>query len=263
MVVFVALIPLAKMKLAQLTAFIPAYESALIITDLITAVLLLGQFMKLRSRAMLALAAGYLFDALIIIPHALSFPGGFGPAGVIGGGSQTTVWLYALWHATFPLFVVAYAFLKDDGRRLSSDAAQSMAIAGAAFVAVVAGAMTVAATVGHDELPPLLVNGAYSSTYIFLLSATWCLSIAAVAVLWWRGLRSVLDIWVAVVMCVWVFDIALSCRLQRGALRPSASTPAVSMACSQRASCWSSCCSKTAAYSAAWPRRPRRCRARP
>ncbi|MEJ0012713.1 MAG: MASE4 domain-containing protein [Bauldia sp.] len=209
-VVFAALIPLAKIKLAQLPAFIPAYESALLITDLVTAVLLLGQFMKLRSRAMLALAAGYLFDALIMIPHALSFPGGFGPAGVIGGGNQTTVWLYALWHAGFPLFVIAYAFLKNETRPLAAAMTQPLALAAAAFVCVVVGAMIVAVTQFHDELPPLLVNGAYSPTYVFLLGATWCLSIAAVALLWWRGLRSVLDVWVAVVMSVWIFDIGLS-----------------------------------------------------
>ncbi|HVY18601.1 MAG TPA: MASE4 domain-containing protein [Bauldia sp.] len=209
-IVFLALIPVAQVKLVQLPAFIPAYEAALIVIDLVTAVLLLGQFMKLRSRAMLVLAAGYLFDALIMIPHALSFPGGFGPAGVIGGGNQTTVWTYALWHATFPLFIIGYAFLKDEPQRLSTEVAQSMAVAAASFIVVVVGAMSIAVTVGHDHLPPLLVNGAYSPTYIFLLSATWGLSIAAVALLWWRGLRSILDIWVAAVMCVWVFDIALS-----------------------------------------------------
>jgi signal transduction histidine kinase len=209
-IVFLALIPVAKVKLIQLPAFIPAYEAALIVIDLVTAVLLLGQFMKLRSRAMLVLAAGYLFDALIMIPHALSFPGGFGPNGVIGGGNQTTVWTYALWHAAFPLFIIGYAFLKDEPQRLSKDVAQSMAVAAASFIVVVVGAMSIAVTVGHDHLPPLLVNGAYSPTYVFLLTATWGLSIVAVGLLWRRGLRSILDIWVAAVMCVWVFDIALS-----------------------------------------------------
>ena len=208
--VFAVLIPFAKIKLAQVPAFIPAYEAALVITDLVTVVLLVGQFMKLRSRAMLALAAGYLFDAFIAGAHGLSFPGGFGPAGVIGGGSQTTVWLYTLWHAAFPLFVIAYALLKDDETPLPADAARPLIVASAAFVVVVVGAMIVATTAGHDLLPPLLVNGNYSALYVTLLGATWVLSIGAVALLWWRGLRTVLDLWVAVVMCVWVMDVALS-----------------------------------------------------
>ena len=69
--------PFARVPLAVVPAFIPAYESALIIIDLITAVILFGQFQRQRSPAMLALAAGYLFDTFIIVPHALTFPGVF------------------------------------------------------------------------------------------------------------------------------------------------------------------------------------------
>ena len=56
-------------------AFIPSYQSALATNDLITAVLLYAQFGQLRSRALLLLAAGYLFTALMAIVHALTFPG--------------------------------------------------------------------------------------------------------------------------------------------------------------------------------------------
>ena len=51
---------------------------------------------------MLALACGYLFDALIIIPHALTFPGAFTPAGLLGAKEQTTAWLYTFWHGGRP-----------------------------------------------------------------------------------------------------------------------------------------------------------------
>jgi hypothetical protein len=40
-------------------------------------VLLFEQFAPLRSPAVLILAAGYLFDAFLIIPHTLTFPGAF------------------------------------------------------------------------------------------------------------------------------------------------------------------------------------------
>jgi two-component system, sensor histidine kinase and response regulator len=132
-------LPFAKVKLAQVDAFIPAYESALLVTDLVTAVLLLGQFVKLRSLSILALTAGYLFDALIIIPHALSFPGVFAPGGIIGGGGQTTVWLYTLWHAGFPLSVLAYALLRTtEPLPPDSKTTAGLACAAAAFVAILA-----------------------------------------------------------------------------------------------------------------------------
>ena len=85
----VAMTPFARVHLARVDAFIPTYQAALLVNDLITAVLLFGQFSRLRSYAALSIACAYMFDALIIVPHTLSFPGLFGPQGVIGGDAQT------------------------------------------------------------------------------------------------------------------------------------------------------------------------------
>src|SRR6185503_512139 len=108
---FVAAVPFARLPLPKSVAFIPSYESALVIIDLITAVLLFGQFSRRQSYALLALASGYLYDALIIIPHALTFPGVFSETGLLGAGTQTTAWLYIFWHGGFPLFILSYAVL--------------------------------------------------------------------------------------------------------------------------------------------------------
>ena len=82
-----AIAPIAQVPLARVDAFIPAYEAALAIIDLITAVLLFGQFERTRTLALLVLACGYLFDFLIIIPHALTFPGVFAAKGPSRCGS--------------------------------------------------------------------------------------------------------------------------------------------------------------------------------
>jgi hypothetical protein len=90
-VLFLASAPFAKIQLERVDAFIPVYETALITFDLITAVLLFGQFAFLRSRAILVLASGYLFTSTMTLAHALSFPGLFSPQGLLGAGPQTTV----------------------------------------------------------------------------------------------------------------------------------------------------------------------------
>jgi len=111
---------LSTIQLGRIEAFVPAYATAMFVSDLITAVLLFAQFSILRSRALLAIAGGYLFTALIIIPWMLTFPGVFAPGGLLGAGLQTTSWLYTLWHAGFAMFVIAYALLRDadPGKRL-------------------------------------------------------------------------------------------------------------------------------------------------
>src|SRR4029450_8545533 len=77
--VFCAAVPFAQVPLTPVWAFIPSYQSALVVNDLITAVVLFGQFRIVQSRALLLLASGYLFTACITIVHALTFPGLFAP----------------------------------------------------------------------------------------------------------------------------------------------------------------------------------------
>src|SRR5262245_35020714 len=113
-ILFAASAPFAKVQLQRVDAFIPTYETAVVIFDLMTAVLLFGQFAWLRSRAVLVLACGYLFTSAMTVAHAVSFPGLFSPHGLLGAGPQTTVWLYVFWHVGFALFVLAYALLNDE-----------------------------------------------------------------------------------------------------------------------------------------------------
>jgi Membrane-associated sensor, integral membrane domain len=72
--------------LGRVWAFIPIYQSALLVNDLITAILLLGQFSFLRSRGLLLLAIGYLFTGFMAVVHLLTFPGLLSDTGLLGAG---------------------------------------------------------------------------------------------------------------------------------------------------------------------------------
>jgi PAS domain S-box-containing protein len=213
-VLFACAVPFAGVPLAPVPAFVASYQSALAINDLITAVLLFSQFGVLRSRALLLLASGYLFTAAAAVVHALTFPGLFAPAGLLGAGPQTTVWLYMIWHGGFPLLALGYGLLKDrdDGAKIRGSAGR--AILGSVVAVVVAiSALAWVVTARHDMLPSLLSEGHYTSTMIGVVSAVWSLSLAALLVLWFRRSHSVIDIWLMVVLCAWLFDIALSAIL--------------------------------------------------
>ena len=114
LLVFVALVPIARLPLPPQWAFVPIYESTIAFSDLITAAILLIQFNILRSRGLLALACGYLFTALMAIVHALTFPGLFSATGWLGAGPQSTAWIYVFWHAGLPLAVIGYVLLKTE-----------------------------------------------------------------------------------------------------------------------------------------------------
>jgi PAS domain S-box-containing protein len=211
---FAIAVPFAGIPLRPVPAFVASYQSALAINNVITAVLLLSQFAILRSRALLLLACGYLFTAAAAVVHALSFPGLFTPSGLFSAGPQTTVWLYMIWHGGFPLFVLGYGLNKarDGGIKVGLSTSTAI-LASIAAVMLAIAAFTWLATVTHDLLPTLLSEGRYTRTMIGVVSAVWCLSFAALFVLWLRRPHSVLDIWLMVVLCAWLFDIALSAIL--------------------------------------------------
>lgn len=216
--VFILVAPLAKVALSPVWAFIPVYQSALVVNDLITAILLFGQFAILRSRALLVLAGGYLFTALMAAAHALTFPGLFSPTGLLGAGPQTTAWLYMFWHGGFPLLAGAYALLKDEGPRTTQVARHSSVAVLCAGVVVLAavGGLTFLATREQDALPAIMQGNRYTPAMITVVSSVWALSLLALGMLWRRRPHSVLDVWLMVVMSAWLFDIALSAVLNAG-----------------------------------------------
>ena len=205
---FLAVGPLSATQVGRIDAFIPAYATAMFVSDLITAVLLFAQFSILRSGALLAIANGYVFTALILIPWTLTFPSVLTPGGLLGAGLQSTPWLYIVWHAGFPMFVIAYGLLKDADptkwvRRDSVGAAIVSSIAGTAAIVCAA---TFLVTAGNAQLPHIALDPIrFSSVWLYIPGS---MALFALVVLWIRR-RSVLDLWLMVVMCVYLIEFCL------------------------------------------------------
>ncbi len=202
---------LSTIQLGRIDAFVPAYATAMFVNDSITAVLLFAQFSILRSRALLAIASGYLFTALMIIPWMLTFPGVFTPSGLLGAGLQSTSWLYTLWHAGFPIFVIAYALLKDADptKQLWWGSAGAAILLSVAMTAALVCAAAFIVTAGDALLPRINVDPVHFSTlWLYIAGCLALLSVLALIVLWIRR-RSVLDLWLMVVICAYVIEISM------------------------------------------------------
>ena len=210
-VLFIVAVPYAGVPLTPVPAFVASYQSALAVNDIITAVLLYSQFGALRTRGLLLLATGYLFTAAAAATHALSFPGLFAAEGLLGGGAQTTVWLYMIWHGVFPLLVLGYALSKDrdGGPRVRQSTARAI-LSSVAAVVIAMAAFSWLVTEQHDALPTLLSGGHYTATMVVVVCTVWFFSLAALTVLYFRRSHSVIDVWLMVVLCAWLFDVALS-----------------------------------------------------
>ena len=204
---FCATLPFARVPLGYIREFIPAYAAAMFVISSITSALLFVQFSIVRSRALLAVSAGYLFSALITIPWALTFPDLFGESDMAG-----TTWgvLTRIWRLVFPLSVIGYTLLKDDDARTAWPRALSYfaVLLSAAGVLVAVDLVAWLATTTRDSTPSGLPFSILDRSQIYWNALFLLLALFALALLWSRR-RSVLDLWLMVVMCGLVIELCL------------------------------------------------------
>jgi signal transduction histidine kinase len=216
LVTFVVAVPFARVKLPQFMGFIPDYESTLTTNDLITAALLYGQFTIARSRGLLVLASGFLYIALVTICHTLTYPGLFFEGRVLGSSIETTVWLYLFWHAGFPVAVVCYSLLKDNGAERTGAGVSSAILLSIAIVVALVVLLTALATAAESLLPQLMQGKVHLPVMIFFVALVWSLCLLALITLFMRRPHSILDLWLMVMLCAWLCGIALSALLNEG-----------------------------------------------
>jgi signal transduction histidine kinase len=198
--------PFGAIQLRRIDGFIPATESAIIITDFLTAVLLFSQSRIVGSRGLLLLASGYLFSALVVLPHLLTFPGAFAPSGLLGAGISTTAWLFIFWHLGLPISVIGYAHLIDERRALSPSAIYFSVT----FVICFACLLTWIVVVHDDVLPALFIDQiGFTAWANRVTSMDFVISLVALMVLW-RRQKSVLDLWLIVSVCALVAELAMT-----------------------------------------------------
>lgn len=215
---FLLVLPSAKIALKPIWAFIPIYQSALILNNLVVATLLATQFIIFRSKAIYVLVCGYLFTSFMTIAHTLTFPDLFTPGGLLGAGPQTTAWLYMFWHGGFPLFVIVYALIRNAPAHLERSGGRPywLLVAGGTAMLALTAALTSLATLGHDFLPAIMQDHRYTPTMAGVVSAVCAVCLLALAVLWHRRPHSVLDLWLLVALCAWLIDIALAAVFNAG-----------------------------------------------
>jgi signal transduction histidine kinase len=212
-----AVAPFSGTPLPRFDSFIPTMMAIVFVTDLVTAVLLFGQFSTTGSRALLVLASGYLFTSLVAIPFTLTFPGAFAPKGLLGADSQSAAFLSVSLRFGFAVATAGYALLTS-GKHTKGSIEPSPRRAifwSVAIVIIVVCALTSAVAAGHNFMPRMLdgdtvlpvghfVNGIIALTYAL-----------AILLLWSRG-KSVLDLWLLVAVCALLMETTMVALLTTG-----------------------------------------------
>jgi diguanylate cyclase (GGDEF)-like protein len=191
-------------------AFIPVVGTLWAAAELLTAYLLISQFMVNGVRLFLVLAAAYTFSALLTIPYVINFPGVLGGSGSPDAREISLV-LWCIWHLTFPA-IVAAGMLRDRGLGDRDEAQMRRDSIGVlAVVTITCIALSAATYVLRDMLPVLIDHGRFTPLFEVVVAPTIILVNLATALLVLRRTPlTALHVWLAVALAIAAIDAALN-----------------------------------------------------
>ncbi len=203
---FAVAVPFAAEAWPRMVAFVQSDDTGLALVDVITATLLIGQFVQLRAQSLLVLSCGYTIAGLLAVTHLLA------SAEILQinlprlANSETATWLFVLWHCLFPIFVMLYAIVSRAGRDTIVDPKRVPAMVGYSMLiaaAIVTACLTVAILAPPFQADPIQGN-------LIAAGTAWAVTVICLAVLYVKTrARRVLDLWLCVVLFAWVLDISL------------------------------------------------------
>ena len=196
-----AIYPYRLVQLPKITAFIPVIDTIHLLFSGIIAAVLLSLASILRSRALIALGAGYAFVGLIAVVHALTYPDTFSRTGLLGAGVDTVSWLYTAWHTALPAAIIVYARMKGAPDRLDNPA---RTISFCLMLAVVAAAVATWLATREGALMSQVLG--LDSGRLSYLQYPLMVLFAVTITLLWRGERSILDICLMLTLWAWLLE---------------------------------------------------------
>ena len=205
------ILAVGAVRLPEVGPFIPVVNAIMFVGEVITATLLYSQASVFRMRSLAILGTGYLYTALLLVPHALTFPGGFSPNGVFGDGANTPAWFVVVRYPAFAVAVILYAHAKRADSTAQPETERPAPNIGAHIVAAILLATAATVLAASGLLPPFQLDRTHALRsnivgYQVALTAFWVVAI----VMLWRRRSSVLDLWLLVALAGWLLQSLLN-----------------------------------------------------
>jgi len=211
-IVFFSILSIGDRKLSYIAPYVPIVDSFMFLNDLVTATLLYSQYSVGRQRSLLALGMGYLFAALIIVPHALTFQGNFSPTGLLGANVDTAFWLYYFCRLGLFSAVIAYSLLQGAPSSSGTPLTFVKVTITSSIVAVALLVLLLTLLAIHPgSLPRVMLDPVQAAGSLWnrvLAPALILVSVTAIALLW-RHRSSVLAMWLLVAQLAWLIETLL------------------------------------------------------
>lgn len=95
----------SEARLPGVPSFVVLVAALVSCFDVLSVVLLVGQFRDTGDLRILALSWAYVLPLLLLAGWAAAFPGVWGPVGPLGYAPSTAAWLWVAWHTAFPVLL--------------------------------------------------------------------------------------------------------------------------------------------------------------
>lgn len=206
----------AHIQLAAFPQFTTFHAGFVFLVDAITGLVLFGQFRYRRHPIYAMLGCAYLFNALVMVPFLLSFPGALKAEGGVIGGPQSAIWVWHFWHILFPALVIVSLVVEEryPNTEVPAERVTPAILAAVGIALALVAAVALAVTAFHDRLP-VLIDPARRPTmpnFVIVGGLAAVVTAAAMLLAWRRGLRSrtILHLWLAVALTAFLADVAAS-----------------------------------------------------
>lgn len=208
-------IPFVRMQLPPSPAYQAVLFGPVICFELMTVFVLYSQYRVTRSPAILAVAAGYWYSALMTGAYLLTFPGIASREGLFGASPQSAEYVYIFWHAGFPLAILLHVAVDAASRKREAIGARpAQLLAGAVFVAVAAlVCLLVYLACAHWRQLPLAMDfGRVTPIFFYAFGIPVLLLSLLALIVYYRatGGRTVTSTWLSVALLATMLDVGLA-----------------------------------------------------
>ncbi len=205
-------IPFCRHNLGLSTSFLPAVLAIVACFDVISVVLLAGDYLDGGDRRLLATSGAFVWSLIVMGGYAMSFPG-VTPHAPLASTPSVAPWLWAGWHVGFPVLLgVAWAPWPARPPRTTTLRDRRVALYGVTSLVGTLGVVAVALVVHFADQMPVLVNG-LNTKGLTAVTAPFALPLATVALLAaWHGSRRRAgpERWIIVTSLVCLCDLTLT-----------------------------------------------------
>src|SRR5215470_13837504 len=197
-----AVIPFAGYPGPKVPGISVLFAATILATELPTSLLLFVRFRANPHWSLLILGSAFLYSALMVVPHLLTFPGAvLMDQSLVGGSQQAPSYIFVSWVIGFALLTFVSVIFETSASRhqFALEQVDRAVCTAVSAVSVVVLSVTLIAILPGDHLPALIKGSSWTGLNRFLVLTPTALIAGSIAIILF-SIRNELFLWLAMML---------------------------------------------------------------